>query len=153
MGKPTEKKYDDEVALAKSVRGVQTRLTQARLKEIDAKYHADIAEAKKSRSEENAYVKRRDNHLIDRKIWNCKDQITLYDIGYCGGRFKFAVYYEQDKRNNPREEQFEHMMDMEFETLEAARTVYNAMCDALLIMMSPVTENHILGKPYKVTAI
>ena len=154
MGKSTDNKYKDAKKLEKSVKGVQTRLTQAKLKEVDAKYNADIAQAKTDRKEENNYVGRRDNGLIDRKVWRCGDQISLYDISDLnGGKYKAAVYYEQDKDNNPREEQFEHMIDMEFEDLETATMVFKAMCAAFLVMMSPVTENHIVGKPYKVELI
>lgn len=154
MGTPTDKKYTDAVALAKSVKGVQTRLTQAKLKDIDAKYNADIYKAKMSRNEENGYVKRRDNGLIDRKIWRNDDQLSLYDNDKANGSDgTYTCYYEQDKKNNPREEQFEHMAYFEFKDLETATAVFKALSTSFNVMMSPCTENHILGGAYKVVPI
>ena len=153
MGNVTDKKYKKAVDLADSVKGVQTRLTQKKLQEINAKHTEDIKQANKDKAAELGYVNIRDNHLVDRKIWNNKDQISLYELGYMKGRRKAAVYYEQDKKECPREEQFAHMMDIEFDTLEAATVVFKALCESFNLIMSPCTENHVVGKPYKVVVI
>jgi hypothetical protein len=154
MGSLTDKKYTDAVALAKSVKGVQTRLTQAKLKDIDAQYNTAIADAKRSKSEEKGYVKRRDSGLIDRKIWRNDDQLSLYNNDKANGSDgTYTCYYEQDKKNNPREEQFEHMAYFEFKDLETATAVFKALSASFNVMMSPCTEGHILGKPYKVVTI
>jgi hypothetical protein len=99
----------------------------------------------------SGYVKRRDNGLLDRKTWKCGDQLSLYDNDKASGTY--TVYYEQDKNNNPKEEQFEHMAFFEFKDLETATMVFKAISISFNILFSPCTENHILGKSYKVVAI
>jgi hypothetical protein len=100
------------------------------------------------------YVKRRDNGLVDRKIWGDGDQLSLYDNGKANGSDgTYNVYFETDKDNNPREEQFEHMACFEFKDLEIATMVFKAISVSFNVLFSPVTESHILGKPYKVVTI
>lgn len=153
MGNITDKKFKKAEGLAKSVFNVQSKLNADRKKEIKENYKTDIAKAEQSRNQDNNYVNRRNTGLLDRKIWRNKDQISLYDITDCNNKYKYVVYYEQDKDNNPSEEQFEHMIDMEFETIEHAELVFKAMCGSFNLIMSPCTEGHILGKPYKVVTI
>jgi hypothetical protein len=102
---------------------------------------------------EDDYVKRRDNGLVDRKICG-DDQLSLYDNSKANGEAgTYTVYFETGKKINPREEQFEHMAFFQFEDLKIATMVFKAISVSFNIIFSPCTENHILGKPYKVVTI
>lgn len=95
------------------------------------------------------YAKNRDIGLLDRKIWRNDDQLSLYE----NETGTYTVYFEQDKQNNPREEEFEHMAYFEFDDLETATTVFKLVSVSFNILFSPCTENHILGQSYKVVPI
>ncbi len=88
----------------------------------------------------SAYAKRRDNGLLDRKIWNCGDQISLYDNTKAHGRpDTYTVYYEADK--SKKEAQYNHMALFEFGDLETATMVFEAIKNTNLnIIFSPYTE-------------
>jgi len=126
-----------EVQFADSVFKVHSDIIKLEQKELGRKHQACIVEAEKSSDLDNDYIKRRDNGLLDRKIWGCIDQISLYDGSKCNGKVgEYYIYYEQDKHNNPKEEQFEHMLDLTFKDLETATMVFKVLSVACPILMS-----------------
>jgi hypothetical protein len=78
-----------------------------------------------------------DEHLIARKAWH-DEQISLYDCNNTLPEGKYVVYYEQDKKDC---QGFDHMVVMNFKNLETATSVYEALRDNLVIIMSPSTKS------------